>query len=54
MISFVEKLEVILGKKGAYTKGVNDPGYDRKTKTSLAKEVLDNISAQAFTKRPEW
>lgn len=53
MLSFVEKLEVILGKKGVQTKGVNDPDYDRKTKTSWAKEVLDNISAQAFTKRPE-
>ena len=51
MIGFVEKLEVMLGKKGVQQKGVNDPGADRKVKMSRAKEVLDNISPQAFTKK---
>ena len=52
MIKFVEKLEVMLRKRGVQivAKGGNDKAHDRKSKMSRSRMVLDNISAQNFTK----
>ena len=51
MIKFVEKLEVMLRKKGVQTAviGGNNKSYDRKFKMLRSRIVLDNISAQNFT-----
>ena len=52
MIKFVDKLEPMLGKKSTRAeKSRNAPGHDHKSRMSRAKHVLDNISAQLFTKR---
>ena len=51
MIGYVDKLEGMLGKKGKQQKGINNPGADRKVKMARAKEVLDSISPQVFTKK---
>ena len=53
MIKFVEKLELMLAKKGVQMveKGGSSPGHDRKSKMSRSKTILDNISAQTFTQR---
>ncbi len=53
MIKFVEKMELMLAKKGVQMveKGGSTSGYDRKSKMSRSKNILDNISAQTFTQR---